>query len=215
MTYAWKTCPKECVQSTVDGVVILFDKLIEEIQRARNDMDLSDTGKQKRINRLKEQFGRRIDDEMIIAASFVDSIKKKLDDQKKADAKKAGDAAHQMRLANTIKTLEMCGGSMTQQEVEGLIEPLKFDANAKWPILAALKSAGVKGFGGIWKEELFAHHARRDLQIGELEKLSVMLSGFWKFAEASDDLEAFTVRLKLAGIKDKLSDFDEDLVYQG
>lgn len=206
---------REYVQNAFDNGLTLFEKLKSDIHDARNNLDWSDSGRQKYIVQLKERMGPKIDQAMHDAAVFVDGAKKKLVGQKKADAEKAGDTVHQMRLANAIKTLEMCGGRMTKQEVEGLIEPLKCDVNAKWPILAALESAGVTGFGSVWKEELFAHHARRDKEIAELEKLSRRLTGFWTLASAYDNMDALEIQFAIANIKDKINDFDEDMTYQG
>ena len=206
---------KEYVMSAFDRGVNLIDVLGADIQDTRNDLDLSDKGKQKRIAQMKEQWGRRIDESMQNAAGFVGSRRKDLIRNKQMDGEKACGVAHQMQLANAIKTLEMCGGRMTRQEIENLIDPLKFDVNAKWPILTALDSAGVTGFTGAWKEEMFAHHAQRDRQIEELEKLETKLSGLWNLAAEYDDMNAFEIQIAIANIKDKLGNFDEDLVYQG
>lgn len=206
---------KEFVMNAFNRGVNLIDVLKADIQDTRNNIDLSDSGKQKRIAQMKEQWGKRIDEAMQNAAGFVGNQKKDLINKKQADAEKACSVAHQMQLANAIKTLEMCGGRMTRQEIENLIAPLKFDVNAKWPILTALDSAGVRGFSGVWKEEMFAHHARRDRQIEELEKLETKLSGFWNLAAEYDDMNAFEIQIAIANIKDKLGDFDENLVYQG
>ena len=202
---------KEQIQAELAAALDIFEKLRAECHGIQNDLDLSDTGKAKCIARARETQGARFADRLRYAAAPVSRHMHTLQDARKADAARCDNTTHQLRLANIVKALEVSGGQMSRKEVETLVEPVKHDASAKWPICAALESAGIKGFAGAWKEELFMHHAQRDRNIMELETLDGMIRGMWNKISAFESLDDFGVQCIIANVKSKLSSFDDEL----
>lgn len=202
---------KEQVQAELARELDVFESMRTECHNIQIDLDLSDTGKAKRIAKVRESQGARFADRLRYAAAPVSTRMHELQNARKADAEKCDNATHQLRLANVVKALEASGGKMSRQEVEALVEPVKHDANAKWTVCAALESVGVKGFAGVWKEELFIHHAQRNRNIKELEELDGMIRGMWEKIRAFENLDDLGIQLVIANVNSKLSHFDDEL----
>lgn len=115
---------------------------------ASRDLELNDTERRHQIENIINRMGGAVMNHLKTAAGMVTDMHDRLAADAEIDAKRANDAAHQMRLANTMKVLELRGNALTREEFTELVEPLAFDRNSQ-QMLKGAAGAGGMDFGNL------------------------------------------------------------------
>lgn len=166
----------------------LIEKVRDEIKafnQKRNeinsDPDLTREGKEKKIAEAHAALERVCKMHLTAAANLLNRVRKRLESERAAaGVKKADDLAHQMRLSNAIKTLELRGRSMSDEELVLLVTPLAKDPLARATIIAAASAGGRDPQRtGAAIDSLFATGETRDKAIQELQAFEGFVLGLW------------------------------------
>lgn len=190
-------------------------KLYKEKERQiRSDSDLTQEGKEKRCAEAKAVFERTCKMHLRSICSRISDARKRLEKERaNIGVPKNEDMAHQLRLSNAIKTLELRGHTMSNEELVQLVEPLARDPLAESTIIAAAVAAGrdsQKTRAAI--SHLFANGNMRAKAIQKLQELENFFDNkLWK--EFKGDITNFgaqcAVDMMLAYWNEDFTKYDE------
>ena len=186
----------EALIEKVRGEIKAFNQKHNEINA---DPDLTREGKDKRIAEAHAALERVCKMHLTAAASLLNRVRKRLESERAAaGVQKTDDLAHQMRLSNAIKTLELRGRAMSDEELVQLVTPLAKDPLAKATIVAAASAGGRDPLRtGAAIDSLFAVGETRDKAVLELKSFEDFILGLWgRFGAEIGDF-AVTVALDM------------------
>lgn len=185
----------------------LFDSVQKEIKaynQRRNeivsDPDLTPQGKEKKCAETRAAMERNCKMHLATAARLLKEARQRMEREKGAEVKQSDDLTHQLRLSNAIKTLELRGRAMSDEELVQLAAPLSRDPHAEQTLVAAARLGGrdpMRTHSVI--EHLFADGAGRKRAIEELQKLEDFVRGLWNRygADAGDLSVCMAMSMKL------------------
>lgn len=96
--------------------------------------------KKQLIEKAKVEYDNQKADMINSAAGLINSAKQKLLDSKKPIVK---DLAFELRLNNTLKTIELAGKDMGKDELKTLVEPFKDDYGTMKSLFHIFRSQGM------------------------------------------------------------------------
>ena len=190
MATYYKKWTKAEIREEIHAAMKQASALKESCLAARNDLDLSEQGQQKRISDLIDRMGACVRQHLNRAADMVQNMQNRLNADAQLDAQRTGESAHQLRVANVMKTLELRSAAMTKNECAELIQPIAFDLSAQQSISAAARAGGINSWKlGAWMAELYAPLIVRRTAIEQLHSLNEHLQNCWN---EHDDFQSVT-----------------------
>lgn len=200
---------KKQVEAQVEAVRDEIHNYKQLNNKIWSDPDLTVQGKEKRsaeeLNKLAQKCKRHLNQ----AAEVIRAACSALERTQNADDRKTDDAAHQMRLANAIKALELRGRSMTDDEIIELATPLSHDRTAKMTLVAAAQAGGCDPWRVQTKlDSLFESVQDRSETLKKLRDLEKFVKGLWdRFGLENAD---FSV---CVAVTERLSHWNDELTY--
>lgn len=165
----------------------LFDSTQKEIRtynqrlnEIASDPDLTPQGKEKKRAEALSKAERNCQMHLATAARLLKEARQRMEREKGVEVKQSDDLAHQLRLSNAIKTLELRGRAMSDEELVQLVAPLANDPLAEQTLVAAAQAGGrdpMSTHAAI--EHLFAGGSSRKKAIEELEKFEDFVRELW------------------------------------
>lgn len=192
-----------------------FDAIQRDLKAYRDnraaimtDPDLSPAGKDKRIAEAFAQTERKCKMYLASAARMLKEARQQL--EKHGVAKRNDEEMlHQLRLANAIKSLELRGGMMNDEELVELAEPFAGDAPALQTLVAAARNGGrdpMRTQSAL--EPLLGEETARKQAIRELEKFEEFVRGAWARYDADDALAlGITLEMKLEHWNETMTEY--------
>lgn len=171
---------KQQVGERIEAVRIAIREYRQTCNQIQCDADLTAQGKEKRVAEETRKLEQKCKNLLNDAARMVREVRSDLERTQNANVRKADDMAHQLRLANTIKALELRGRAMTSEEIAELVKPLIHDRLAKMTLLAAAQAGGRDP----WKaqsefDDLFGNEQDRTETVKKLLDLENFIRGMW------------------------------------
>lgn len=200
---------KKQVEARIDEVRAAIQAYRQEKNRIWSDPDLSAQGKEKRCAEEDKKLEQKCKRLLEQAAATVREARSGLERAQTADDRKMDDTAHQVRLSNAIKALELRGRSMTDDEIAELVGPLTHDRLAKMTLVAAAEAGGCDPWRiQVKLDALFDSVQNRGETIRKLRDLEEFLSGMWK--RFGLEIADFAV---CVATTERLARWNEDLTY--
>lgn len=184
----------EAIQSAIRDYKQLNNKIW-------SDPDLTVQGKEKRSAMEQEKLAQKCKGCLNQAAAVIRAACSELERAQNADIRKTDDMAHQMRLANAIKALELRGRSMTDEEIVELAAPLSYDRMAKMTLVAAAQAGGCDPWRVQTKlNGVFENTQDRYETIDNLREFEQFIKGMWdRFGLEIADFSVDTVIIARLG----------------
>lgn len=186
--------------------------LKESCIAARNDLDLSEQGRQKRISDMIDRMGASVRQHLNRSADMVQNMQNRLAADAQLDEQRAGESSHQLRVANAMRTLELRSGAMSKDEFAELVQPVAFDASARQSISAAARAGGINSWKlGAWLAELYEPVAVRKTAIEQLGKLEEHLRSCWDGHDGFDSVTGYEAEFVFSAIGTMLNHWNDEM----
>lgn len=189
MVAYYKKWTKAEIHEEVHSAMKQAAAMKESCIAARNDLDLSEQGRQKHISDMIGRMGVSVRQHLDRAADMVQNMQNRLTADAQIDEQRTGEASHQLRVANAMRTLELRSASMSKEEFAELVQPLAFDTSARQSISAAARAGGINSWKlGAWMTELYEPVVVRETAIEQLGKLAEHLRSCWDRHDGFDSV---------------------------
>lgn len=171
---------KKQVEAQIDAISAAIDDYKQINNKIWSDPDLTVQGKEKRSAVEQEKLAQKCKSHLKQAAGVIYAACCALERAQNADDQNTDDTAHQMRLFNAVKTLELRGRSMTDKEIVELATPLSHDRLAKMTLVAAAQAGGCDPWRVQAKlDSLFENVQDRNEAVSKLRELKEFIEGLW------------------------------------
>lgn len=114
------------------------DNKIKEIKKSEV---YSDEYKKQLIEKEQDNFTKMRLEIRTSMETLINGSKQKLSDRKKPISK---DLAFELRLNNTLKTIELAGKNLNKEELKGLVEPFKADYGTMQSLFKILRTQDIE-----------------------------------------------------------------------
>lgn len=179
---------------------------------AVKDIDLSESARKRQIQTSIDRMGATIRNHFQAAAGMLKDMQGRLTSEAELDARKTQDAAHQTRLANAMKTLELRASGMSRDEFTELILPMAFDIGAQQALKAAAGAGGMNSWtAAVWLIDIFAPVEARKTAIEKLQEFAEYAEHCWDNMTALESVTGFEAEHIFANISGILKHWNDDL----
>lgn len=199
---------KQQVNERLEAARAAIREYRQSCNQIQCDPDLTAQGKEKRAAEELRKLEQKCKGHLNEAARMIREVRFELERAQNANTRKADDVAHQLRLANAIKALELRGRAMTSEEIAELVKPLAHDRLAKMTLLAAAQAGGRDPWRAQNEfDDLFGEVQDRSETVKRLRELEDFIRGMWDHfgVEIADLSTCFTTTAHLDHFDDTLT----------